>query len=75
MLSPLNFSGFVLDLGFGFDLSPERVCGSQDGQLSQEKHAYRLVTTCVFCSSSSGASCWEIKIFEPIAVLPLPPTL
>lgn len=37
--------------------------------------AHGLVMACVFCRPSSGTSCWEIKLFELISVLPLPPTL
>lgn len=36
-----------------------------------EGHAHRLVTAWVFCCSSSGTFCWEIKIFKSISVSPL----
>lgn len=54
------------------------MCGSQDSQYwggLGETGTHRLVIACVFCSSSSGTSCWEIKVFEPISVLPLTPIL
>lgn len=72
MLSPLNFCGFSLDLVLIWVLKKNvwltgwSVFGGKKG---------RLVIACVFCSSSSGTSCWEIKIFEPISVLPLTHTV
>ena len=73
MLSTLNFSGFTLDFVLIWVLKKnvwligQSVFGGVD--------AYRLVMACVLCSPSSGTSCREIKLFELISVLPLPPTL